>query len=354
MDFEHKMFDVVQLLNLPLKLDGRESENMPCPCCDSGKGKHLNINYRKNVFRCPRCDFHGGVLDLYAFYRNTDRTEACEEIGNILSGAAIMRHEVKEVPVLREPVEYPENDIGVRHATYTALLSSLTLAKDHYDNLASRGLSKRAIEANGYRTIPAVGRKQIADKLLEAGFYLAGVPGFHRNGGGDWIFSERRRGIMIPVRDLEGKIQGIQIRFDKVVRNKFAWLSSANLQDGCRAKGVIHCVGPVQQEMLLIEGPLKADIVHHLTGQSFIALPGVSAHKYLPGVLNMLRTKGVRKIMTALDMDYVMNPFVANAYRRINEILDASGMQYGRYVWMPSYNGLDDYVWEYYFDKIHS
>ena len=63
------MADIIPLIGLPPPPSGRSSYNIPCPCCDDEPGKrHLNINLKKDVFRCPRCGFSGGIFDLYAYY----------------------------------------------------------------------------------------------------------------------------------------------------------------------------------------------------------------------------------------------------------------------------------------------
>jgi len=75
------MQDVICLLGLPAPPAGKSSYYIPCPCCDDKpKSRHLNINLQKNVFRCPRCGFSGGVLDLYAFYAKIPREKALEEL----------------------------------------------------------------------------------------------------------------------------------------------------------------------------------------------------------------------------------------------------------------------------------
>ena len=64
-----RMWEVVSLLGIPAPPSGRSSYYVPCPCCDTIRGKkHLNINLRKEVFRCPRCGISGGIFDLYALY----------------------------------------------------------------------------------------------------------------------------------------------------------------------------------------------------------------------------------------------------------------------------------------------
>ena len=68
------MSDVIPLLGLPTPPAGKTNYYIPCPCCDDKpKSRHLNINLRKDVFRCPRCGFSGGVFDLYAYYARIPR-----------------------------------------------------------------------------------------------------------------------------------------------------------------------------------------------------------------------------------------------------------------------------------------
>ena len=78
-----------------------------------------------------------------------------------------------------------------------------------------------------------------------------------------------------------------------------------------------------------------------------LAVAGVSALSQLDGVLVQLREKGVRKIMTAFDMDFLTNPHVENGYKNLKRHLTDNGFQYGTYLWDPQYKGLDDYVWQY-------
>ena len=62
-------------------------------------------------------------------------------------------------------------------------------------------------------------------RLREKGLYLAGVPGFYKSQG-QWTLKIPGRGILIPVRDVQGQIQGLQVRLDNVEKRKFRWLSS--------------------------------------------------------------------------------------------------------------------------------
>ena len=241
------MVDVIPLLGLPTPPAGKSSYNIPCPCCDDKpKSRHLNINLRKDVFRCPRCGFSGGVLDLYAFYAKIPREKVLEELLDRKGQTLYPRQPLPEVE------ENPLTGVEERHATYTALLQSLTLASDHRENLLSRGLSPEEIHRLGYKTTPVLGFSSLAKRLREKGLYLAGVPGFYKSQG-QWTLKIPGRGILIPVRDVQGQIQGLQVRLDNVEKRKFRWLSSNGLEEGCGAKTWVHLAGEPRPLVLLTE-----------------------------------------------------------------------------------------------------
>ena len=80
------------------------------------------------------------------------------------------------------------------------------------------------------------------------------------------------------------------------------------VKDGCRAETWAHIAGSLRETIILIEGPLKADIVHELTGQTVVAVAGVNDLTHLEETLREFRALGVQKIMTAFDMDFLKNP----------------------------------------------
>ncbi len=167
----------------------------------------------------------------------------------------------------------------------TALLSKLTLASDHRENLLSRGLTDEQIKVLGYKTTPVVGLTAIAKQLQAEGHYLTGVPGFYHTKEGSWSLVHERRGILIPARTPDGKIQGLQIRRDNTKRGKFRWISSVGKQDGCKAECWTHISGTPAQTVLLTEGPMKADIITFITGLPVVAVPGVNSLNHLEEML---------------------------------------------------------------------
>lgn len=348
------MADILPLIGISQPLDGRSSFNISCPCCDENPRKrHLNINLSKDVFRCPRCGFAGGIFDLYAYYTGTDRKNARE---NLIQELRLPEHQMHLANAARRktvqqsekpPIECPITDIDERDETYRAFLSMLTLASDHRENLHGRGLTDEAILSLGYKTTPIAGLTAFSKELLNKGCYLPGVPGFYHNKSGSWTFVKESRGIVIPVRNFEGKIQGLQIRRDNATKRKFRWVSSVGKQDGCAAEGWTHLAGEPQKEILLTEGPMKADIIHQLSGKTVLAVPGVNSLTQLKAALETMRSLGTEHIMTAFDMDFLMNPHVQNGYQNLVSLLTDMGFQYGTYVWDPEYKGLDDYIWQY-------
>ena len=206
-------------------------------------------------------------------------------------------------------------------------------------------MTEEMICQNGYKTMPVAGFSAIAKQLHEEGHYLAGVPGFYHDMAGNWTISKERRGILVPARTPEGKIQGLQIRLDFIKKGKFRWLTSVGKQDGCKAECWTHIAGEPTPTVLLTEGPMKADIIHHITGLTVIAVPGVNSLNHLKETLEYVQSKGTTKIMTAFDMDYLKNPHVKDGYFNLSAMLAQSGIDYGTYLWDPQYKGLDDYVW---------
>lgn len=342
------MIDVIPLLGLPYPPGGRSSYYVPCPYCDTGKrSKHLNINLQMDVFRCPRCGIKGGIFDMYSLFSGIPRDKARKAIAaqiTISDNAAKTKRYEYSVPKIEES---PLADIDTRHEVYTALLSKLSLANDHRTNLHERGFLDEEIEYLGYKTTPAIGTKALAKQLTDAGLNLAGVPGFYMTDDDSWAFAHEQRGILVPVRDMNGKIQGMQIRRDNVQKRKFRWVSSGEKKEGCACSGWTHIAGGVNSLMLLTEGPMKADVIHTLTGFSVIAVPGVNSLTQLKLSLEQLKKEGLAEIKTAFDMDFLTNWHVQNGYNSLLLLLNEMGLRFGTYIWDARYKGLDDYVWKY-------
>lgn len=158
--------DIISVLGLPYPALGQTSYYIPCPCCDKEPHKkHLNINVKKDVFRCPRCGVSGGIFDLYSLFTGVPRDKVLialtERFGTPMRVNKPKVKIEKHMPSMAI-CECPITDVESRHATYSALLEKLSLAKDHKENLINRGLAQSDIERLGYKTTPIIGMQSLA------------------------------------------------------------------------------------------------------------------------------------------------------------------------------------------------
>lgn len=281
----------------------------------------MNINYQKNVYGCVRCGAGGGMVDLYARYYRLTAKEAYDEICSGL-------HLDTEKNIYREPVKAPEPvpeespraSAEEIHKTYSMLLSFLSLSQKHWEDLEHRGLSQEQIEEQRYRSTPVFGIRRLAERLLAENCVLQGVPGFYQDKDGIWTinFSGKRSGFLIPVRSMDGKIQGMQIRQDKAEDGgKYIWFSSGNRKMGTSSGSPVHVIGDVDTENIYVtEGPLKGTIAHYLTGKTFLCVAGVMQYKNLPLLLQSLKQRNLKKVFEAYDMDKMQNIKVNEAVCR--------------------------------------
>lgn len=92
MELRYQMTDILPLLPIPQPPNGKSAYNIPCPLCDraGSREKHLNINLKRNVYRCPKCgQFQGGVFDLYAYYMGIPREKVLEDLTAIVIRQAL-------------------------------------------------------------------------------------------------------------------------------------------------------------------------------------------------------------------------------------------------------------------------
>ena len=218
-DFPFNIRDIAELLNLHVRHKNTQSLDVDCPFCGDRKGK-LNLNLKKNVFKCNRCGESGGMLDLYGKVYGVDRQTACREIKDALGRnetAPAYQVTYREVKPKEPEIENaPPASDEEKNKTYTMLFSMLVLAESHKKNLLARGFSEEQIEQNGYKSTPVFGFRKLTKKLMDAGCTVKGVPGFYQEEDGTWsiYFNPKSAGYLVPVRNIDGLIVGAQIRLD--------------------------------------------------------------------------------------------------------------------------------------------
>ncbi len=359
-------FDIEYVSNLiGLRIRRRCSDGVytDCPFCGDNRGK-LKVNYQTNVWRCNYCGEKGGILHLYALAKGVSTSVAKQEIcDSIMNGAdiwesnSLLYHSPKRAGEKTMPSQPQRAEIDVIHETLTALLDLLSLSKQHREHLRNvRGLSDAQIDELGYKTTPHFGRcRALTERLIAKGCTVEGVPGFYKKDA-KWTvrFPSVFAGIIIPVRGVDGKIHGCQIRLDVPMKNdddppekqgaKYVWLSSSGKPGGTPSGSPIHIAGdPLVNTVYLTEGILKADITHYLMNRTVAGVAGINNTAQVDLLLNYLAANGVKQIILAPDMDRYRNEHVSKAVSKITALVQAKGLECRPLFWNPNYKGLDDW-----------
>ena len=326
-------------------LEKREVEAR-CPFCgDKPNRYHLSLNTEKDLYRCFLCGESGNSVSLYARLKSVSYREAAQDL---LGGSNV--YTIPRVPERKATPEREPKPAPVRHDAYYEMLSHLALSDSHLNDLRKRGLSDERIAANMYRTLP----KEEAPRRILAGMLadfhdLCGIPGFYTDKRGRWtIFG--KGGLLIPVCDKDGYIQGLQVRLDDDDMQKsdntgrrYRWLSSRHKDNGTKSSAWVHVTGDVSSKTAyLTEGPLKGDVASfHDNGALFICVAGINAINELE---ETVRTLGVTEVLLAADMDKVTNAQVRDAFDKIAKvILKQRGVSVRPVNWNVSFKGIDDY-----------
>ncbi len=208
-------------------------------------------------------------------------------------------------------------------------------------------MSDTDIARRGYRTLPLQGRATIARRVVEvfgADLYPS-VPGLYvkEDRGSRWGSLAGAPGLLIPVRDADGRIVALKVRAnDPGDGPKYTYLSSAKY-GGPGPGAPVHV--PLHEGLdchtiRLTEGELKADVATVLSGMLTLAVPGVSTWRTALPVIQQLQP---RQIRLAFDADWRINPQVAYALAQSAFALMKTGFEVMVEVWdMTRGKGIDD------------
>jgi len=228
--------------------------------------------------------------------------------------------------------------VEVRGDVYAATLRALTLDATHRGNLRDRGLPDAEIGRRGYASLPPPGppwRREVLARELANRYtpeVLAGVPGFVRResrGGRGYLTLAGSPGLLVPVRDLDGRTVALKVRRDAPGDGP-RYLTVSSVRDGGPGPGApVHVPTPLEDgrdpdRVRLTEGELKADVATVLDPDRILTVsaPGVAAWRAALPVLAALRPRTVR---LAFDRDAWTNPHVARALRDAAAGIEAAG-----------------------------
>lgn len=336
---------------------GRMKDDLPCQGpATFGRGGREAFADVSTSRRCPVCG-----AGSWCQVARDGLTVLCKHIGN---GA--------RPKVNRDGVDFYAHHFGARAWTpppaaplpttarasaddcdraYRAALAALRLDDCDREGLRARGLDDGAIAANGYRSLGVTGRSRIARAVVDAvGEHVApGVPGLAWNTGegdrGWWTF-KGSAGLLIPVRDLVGRIVALKVRRRDVEpgQQRYLYVTSARA-GGPSAASVVHVPRAAlelrHRPLVITEGELKADVSTALCGRPVVSLPGVGAWRM---AIDAVDAWGAPEVAVAFDADARSNRTVARALVCLVDALRASGRRVSTWRWDGPAKGLDDYL----------
>jgi hypothetical protein len=190
-------------------------------------------------------------------------------------------------------------DVATRDRVYHARLFHLALSPEHRANLRLRGLDDAHLQRGAYRSWQLRGRSAVAKHLVNQ-FGLAtcaSIPGFiQREGSGGRRYGSLAGapGLVIPQRDIAGRIIALLLRPDDPTYGKYLALTSAKYGGPSPGSNIhVPCFVPVTlgADIRLTEGALKADVATALRGVLTLGIPGVAPWRMALKVLEQLQPK---------------------------------------------------------------
>lgn len=314
----------------------RVSRSQPCPVCGKHKGCGVAEFDRFVIVNCVR-------VSAGAYRASATGWLHRLPLGD---GPASPRPVEPPAPIPQLPLAPLEQRVAV----YEAMLRLLSLRPEHRRHLRTvRGLSDAAIRRHGFRSLPG-GRAR--DRLVKALLRrfgargLAGVPGFWRDGMGRWRLAGAP-GLLIPMRNLQGRVHALQIRPDEpdAVSAKYMLVSSGTRPYGANSGTPYHFAvppGPVDRErVFVVEGPLKAIIVAEYTRRLVVAATSAFTWR---DALAAVRQLQPRQVWLAFDADWRTHEGVRRQLLAMVEAARDVQLHVAVVTWPAGYKGLDDFL----------
>jgi hypothetical protein len=308
------------------------TEESPCHVCGKSDWCSVSADGKKAI--CRRKDGGAGV-------RRTDKSGQDYWLYKLNGHRELNLSE----DVSQQDGEIPEKaDPQTLDQVYGALLDALALSHAHRQDLHRRGLTEACIKRSGYRTLPLKGREELAQTLVEhfGGEVCWRVPGLYENEAGRLSIAGFA-GMLVPVRDIEGRIVALKIRADEAGEgSKYTYLSSTKY-GGPGPGSQVHL--PLHDDLdlsvvRLTEGELKADVATALAGMLTVSTPGVSSWR---PALEVARSLGSGVVHLAFDADAKQKEQVALALRESYRTLTERGFEVVLETWPRELGkGIDD------------
>ena len=342
------------------------------PLRPSGSLGSFNINLPANIFHDWKLDVVGGPVKFYMELYGISFVDAVKRLAKdygLGSFSGRISNDI-EKKILTVPTAKKSLNIETMNTVYQIFLDMLTLSEEDAALLKVRGFTDDEIVKYGFKTFPRrlLGlRNDLEAKVKEAfgtSDALFEVPGFFKKEGEPFSFGYQS-GIIIPCRNYEGKIVGLQIRKrDPKADNKYVWFSSAYclkddadnnyVRDGlspgspiCYEQGIF----PSNKKVFITEGFFKAVAIRKQYGMSAISIQGVTNWRPI-----MQTIRGLQKqfpkfsgVIIAYDSDMCYNFNVLTQAAKLGAELESNGIsvEYALWDYTEETKGIDDLISEF-------
>ena len=316
-----------------------------CPFHPDRKPGSFGFNKKTNTCKCWSCLKGGDAIKACQEIYGMTFTEAlcylAEKLGIATKAELEKILEAKVDNVSYTPVKKQRDVIvdnsqkiasaDVLHAVYSRFAKGVTyngkpiLTEKHREKLHDDyGLTDDDIARHGFFTWPTshVAKKFFAD-LMSCGVSeteLARVPGlFYNQDTEAWDFYRPKNtgSIGMPIRNIDGKIVGLQIRLDrkKEGSQRYQWFSSSFADGnntpflkGSSPGSPVDVVYPKQVKngaVFVTEGKFKAIKLANQFNSIVLSVQGVSNWRQIPAVMDELnrRYPSLRHVYIAYDAD---------------------------------------------------
>ena len=225
---------------------------------------------------------------------------------------------------------------------YSFLLEQSPLDETRIKSLAQRGLSRDLALALQFGYIGSTQKlSHLQSKTVEKfGNRLASIPGFVRNNAGLVTFiGSDLKGLLVPMRDLEGRVVALKTRRSSGTPKYLIWSSPS-----AKAFTTLHFplgFNPKAETVRITEGEIKADLAQYKTNISTLSISGVTQWRESLDVLEQIKPK---KILIAFDYkDILEKPQIKQTLWEFGHELTSMGYDVGVETWKDtSCKGIDD------------
>jgi len=370
-----------ELWQLTLKRNGiagsKRDFRSSCPKCDGSitnkRDTKFSIDLASPRFKCFKCNLSASgypaavllqahindpLVDYDELFKSDKEitplgeeilAEILETTVDELTGNTFSVPEVEFQKI--EIVENNPINIDSMNKVYGMLYESILEYSNDFmlQDLYKRGLDDIDIEKYGYRS--ALIKGDIMDIPRKFG-HIDGVPGFYWDGP-DFKSKlkikqnqyQKANSYICPIRDLFRNELNPQVRY-KDASCKYAFLSSTDKPNGCKAKAYTHFVGPIEPIAIVTEGPTKANVINKYLNRPVFAVPGVLSVQNFIDQLLEARKQGIvfKKIIIAFDMDKNEKKEISDAIISLSRKLIGIHQPIQEFSWDSNYKGLDDYL----------